>query len=75
MALKYGFIIFVGNMEQLSTFHTYIFLIYKEDDLNKTGIFIKVGKHVDAQPRRTLASFYPKMKGVNDFDKKRSTNT
>ena len=33
-ALKYNFIIFAG-MEQWSIFHTYIFPIYKEDDLNK----------------------------------------
>ena len=47
MALKYGSKIFVGDKVQWSIFHTYIFPIYKEDDLNKTGIFIKGDKNAD----------------------------
>ena len=49
-----------GTIEHFSYIY---FPIYKEDDLNKTGIFIKGSKYVNVQPRRTLALFFFKMKG------------
>ena len=61
-----------GTIEHFSYIY---FPIYKEDDLNKTGIFVKGSKYVDGQPRRTLALFFSKMKGGYKFDKKRSTKT
>ena len=59
MVPKYGSIIFVGIWNN-GAFLIHNFSIYKEDDLNKTGIFIKGSKYVNVQPRRTLALFSPK---------------